>query len=267
MMEKSGLSANPLSHFITRLRTAEVEFEPYPHYYIENVFPTEYYKALLRNLPASAVYENWLSSVTHYKLDHFQYRDQRELNEGWTKNLPAELREFWDSFCEWFHGTELAQAALESFAAPLRARFGQGAPWPEISMESKLVRHRAGYSLQPHSDWYTKIMVLLIYLAPDESALHLGTSLYRPKDRSFSCPDSKPHPFEDFVKVKTIPYKPNSLLAFLRSDVSFHGVEPLSEQDVTACGRDLIQYVIHDKKAREEDLRAQRLAAGNEASA
>ena len=55
-----------------------------------------------------------------------------------------------------------------------------------------------------------------------------------PKDPGFTCPNSIHYPFEDFVKVETAPYKPNSLLAFLRSDVSFHGVEPLSEQDVAA---------------------------------
>jgi hypothetical protein len=266
MVEKSVLSASPLSHFVARLRAAEVLYDPYPHYYIENVFPAEYYQELLRHLPASAVYENLLA-VTTYKLDHYQYRNQRDLNEGWTKNLPAELREFWDSFDEWFLGPELAQAALASFAVPLRARFGEGAPWPTFSVESQLIRHRAGYFLGPHSDLHTKIVVLLIYLASDESALHLGTSLYRPKDRGFSCPASKHYPFEDFVRVKTAPYKPNSLLAFLRSDVSFHGVELLSEQDVAAsCGRDLIQYVIHDKKPREEELRARRLAASDGAA-
>jgi hypothetical protein len=68
--------------------------------------------------------------------------------------------------------------------------------------------------------------------------------------------------------VKTTPYKPNSLWAFLRSDISFHGVEPLSDQDVSELGgRDLIQYVIYDKKADEEYLRAQRLAAEKEATA
>jgi hypothetical protein len=267
MAEKSVISVSPLSHFVTRLRAAEVAYDPYPHYYIENVFPEEYYQELLRHLPASAVYEN-LRAVTTLKLDHFRHRDQRDLNEGWTKNLPAELKEFWDSFDEWFLGPELAQAALESFAEPLRARFGEGTPWPTVTVESQLIRHRAGYFLGPHSDLHTKIVVLLIYLASDESALHLGTSLYRPKDRGFRCPDSKHYPFEDFIRVKTAPYKPNSMLAFLRSDVSFHGVEPLSERDVAAsCGRDLIQYVIHDKKPREEELRARRLAASDKAGA
>jgi hypothetical protein len=266
MMEKSGLSASLLSHFIARLRTAEVMFDPYPHYYVEQVFPTEYYRELLRHLPSSAVYEN-LFTITANKLDHFRYRDQIKLSEGWTKNLSTELREFWDSFDEWFLGPELRHAVLEPFAKLLSARFGEGAPWPTISTLCMLVRHQAGYFLLPHSDLPSKIMAFLLYLAPDESALHLGTSLYRPKNRDFSCPVDKQHPFEDFVRVKTAPYKPNSLLAFLRSDVSFHGVEPVSKQDLTACNRDVIEYVIHDTKVREEELRARLLAANNEDTA
>jgi hypothetical protein len=267
MMEKSSLSASLLSHFVTRLRAAEVVFDPFPHYYLEHVLPTEYYQALLRHLPTSAVYET-LFEVTTNKQDNFRYRDQRDFNEGWTKNLPAELREFWDSFDEWFLRPELAQAVLKPFTEPLNARFGEGTPWPMFSAQCMLVRHRAGYFLQPHSDLPTKVAALLLYLAPDESVLHLGTSLYRPKDRGFGSPDGKHLPFEDFVRVKTAPYKPNSLLAFMRSDISFHGVEPLSEQDVAAsCERGVIEYVIYDKKAREEELRARRLAANNEAIA
>jgi hypothetical protein len=154
---------------------------------------------------------------------------------------------------------------LRSFAEPLRARFGEEQSWPEVSVEPQLIRHRAGYFLGPHSDLYTKLVVLLIYLAPDESASHLGTSLYSPKDAGFSCPNSTHYPFEDFRRVKTLPYKPNSMLAFMRSDISFHGVEPLSEKDVNNnCSRDLIQYVLHDKQARIAQLRARRLAAAKE---
>jgi hypothetical protein len=261
MEEKSGLQASPLAHFVARLRAAEVILEPYPHYYLENVFPDDYYRALLGHLPGSSVYQN-LFEVTDYKLDHFRHRDQRDLKEGWTTTLPDEIKDFWDRFSEWFLGHELAQAVLDSFAEPLRARFGEKKLWPEVSVEPQLIRHRAGYFLGPHSDLYTKIVVLLLYLAPDESGAHLGTSLYRPKNPGFTCSTSTHYPFEDFIRVKTAPYKPNSLLAFMRSDVSFHGVEPLSEQDVAAAqGRDLIQYVLHDKQAREAQLRARRLAA------
>jgi hypothetical protein len=260
MKEESSLQVSPLAHVVARLRTAEVLPEPYPHYYLEHIFPDDYYRTLLSHLPTSAVYQN-LFEVTDYKLDHFRHRDQRDLNTGWTEALPAELKEFWEDFNEWFLGPDLAQAVLASFREPLSARLGEENRWPPVAVESQLIRHRAGYFLGPHSDLYTKLVVLLFYLAPDESHDHLGTSLYRPKDTSFTCHNSLHYPFEDFVRVKTVPYKPNSLLAFLRSDISFHGVEPLSEQDVSRTGRDVIQYVLHDKPAREAQLRERRRAA------
>jgi hypothetical protein len=266
MIEKSSAQLSPPAHFIARLGVAEVFAEPFPHYYLENVFPDDYYRQLLNHLPGSGVYQN-LFEVTDYKLDHFRHRDQRDLKEGWTETLPRELKGFWDSFSEWFLGQALARAVLRSFAEPLRARFGEEQSWPEVSVEPQLIRHRAGYFLGPHSDLYTKLVVLLIYLAPDESGAHLGTSLYSPKDKSFTCPNSTHYPFEDFIRVKTLPYKPNSMLAFMRSDISFHGVEPLSEQDVNSSGRDLIQYVLHDKQARLAQLSARRLIASKEVTA
>ena len=235
----------PLDHIKVRLRTARVELDPFPHYCLDHDFPDDYYQSLMHHLPASDVYEN-LYEVTDLKLDHFRHRDQRDMNDGWTERLPPDLKPFWDSFNDWFMGPQFARAVLESFTS-------QRSRWPEVSVESQFIRHRPGYYLGPHSDLYTKLVVLLIYLAPDLTAEHLGTSLYRPKDPSFTCPDSKHYEFEDFIRVKTAPYRPNSLLAFMRSDVSFHGLEPLS-----TAGRDVIQYVIHDKRLREAQLRAKR---------
>lgn len=253
-------SASPLAHVIRRLRASEVLPDPYPHYYLEDVFPNDYYQSMLRFLPASEVYEN-LYAVTDLKLDHFRHRDQRDLNEGWTDRLPDDIKSFWVDFNEWFMGPELAGTVLSTFAGPMSERFGGEHSWPEVSVEAQFIRHRAGYFLGPHSDLYTKLVVLLLYLAPDDKLAHLGTSLYRPKDPGFSCPDSKHYSFDDFVRVKTAAYKPNSLLAFVRSDRSFHGVEPLLPEDVAAGPRDLIQYVLHDKHVRREQLRKKRLAA------
>ena len=61
--------------------------------------------------------------------------------------------------------------------------------------------------------------------------------------------------------MKTAPYRRNSLLAFERSDRSFHGVEPFAEGDLGTCNRDLIQYVLYDRSARQAQLEARRLAA------
>jgi hypothetical protein len=143
----------------------------------------------------------------------------------------------------------------------MRARFGERSEWPAVSVETQLIRHQAGFFLGPHTDLSTKLVVLLIYLPPDDNHPHLGTSLYRPKKSGFICPDSNHYPFDEFVNVKTAPYRQNSLLAFERSDRSFHGVEPFEEGDLTTCNRDLIQYVLYDKSARLAQLEARRLAA------
>ena len=249
--------SNPLSHLIERLRQVKVDKNPFPHYYVEGVLPEDYYQEIRSHLPTSDVYDN-LYEVTDLKLDHFRHRYQRDLNAGWTNALPPQLQSFWNSFNEWFLSAQLAQAFLETFAGPLRSRIGERSEWPEVSVEAQFIRHRAGYFLGPHSDLYTKLVVVLLYLAPDTRAERLGTSLYRPKVEGFSCPDSKHYAFEDFVRVKTAPYRPNSLLAFVRSDISFHGLEPLTETDVAVEGRDVIQYVVHDKAAREAQQKAKR---------
>lgn len=260
MNDQLTLPGDPLAHAVARLRTSEVVLDPYPHYILEDFFPCDYYQSLLRNLPDASAYQN-LYAITDLKLDHFRHRDQSELGEAWEVALPETIRSFWIDFNRWFLGAELAQAVLRTFAGPLSERLGDEASWPDVSVEAQLIRHRAGYFLGPHSDLFSKLVVLLIYLARDESLVHLGTSLYRPKDSSFSCPDSKHYPFDDFVRVRTAPYRPNSVLAFARSDRSFHGVEPLSERDAASGNRDLIQYVLYDKPVRQEQLRKRRLAA------
>ena len=259
------MESEAFNHFIERLRTAEVLPHPYPHYCLDNLFPDDYYRTLLQHLPASSSYEN-LYEVTTLKLDHFRHRDQRDMNVGWTDKLPHGQKEFWDRFDAWFLNAEVAQAVLKTFTDQMRERFADESEWPDVSVESQLIRHRAGYFLGPHSDLHTKLVVLLIYLAPDESSSHLGTSLFRPKDPNFKCPNSTHHPFSDFINVKTAPYKPNSMLAFFRSDISFHGLEPLSDSDVSNSGRDLIQYVLYDKAAREQQLRQRRLEAARQAT-
>jgi hypothetical protein len=260
MTETLVAAVGPLKHFVKRLQTAEIIHDPYPHYCLDHVFPDDFYQSLLRHLPGSAAYQN-LFEITTLKLDHFRFRDQRDLADDWTASLPDELQRFWDEFNAWFLGPVLAQAVLDSFAEPMRSRFGERAEWPAVAVETQLIRHQAGFFLGPHTDLSTKLVVLLIYLAPDDTHQNLGTSLYRPKESGFTCPNSTHYPFEDFVNVKTAPYRPNSLLAFERSDRSFHGVEPLAEQDTESCNRDLIQYVLYDRSARQAQLEARRLAA------
>jgi len=91
-----------------------------------------------------------------------------------------------------------------------------------------LVRDLPGYSIPPHTDSVSKIITVLIYLPEDNSMEEEGTSIYTPKKDGFTCKTGQHYRFEDFEKVKTMPFRPNSMFAFARTDNSFHGVEPSS---------------------------------------
>lgn len=246
-----------LAHVLERLSSAKVISAPYPHYCLDGFLPDDYYQSLLQQLPGDSSYRN-LFETSSLKLENLRFREQRDLQDNWTLDLPDEKKIFWEQFNSWLYSPVLAEAVLESFSDIMQARFGTRAMWPEVSVEVQLIRHKAGYFLQPHSDLHTKLIVILIYLAPDASTEHLGTSLYRPRDPEFSCAQSLHHAYEDFIKVKTAPFQPNSILAFERSDRSFHGVEPTDEKDFQNSHRDLIQYVIYDKTRREAQLEERR---------
>jgi hypothetical protein len=51
--------------------------------------------------------------------------------------------------------------------------------------------------------------------------------------------------FDAFKKVTTMPFKPNSLFGFLRTDRSFHGVDQINDEGVV---RDLLLYNIYVPK-------------------
>src|SRR6516165_5036577 len=109
MTEPQVSSVGPREHLVERLATAEIIPEPYPHYCLDRVFPEDFYHSLVQHLPGLSAYQN-LFEITTLKLDHFRFRDQRDLGDGWTASLPGEMRRFWDEFNAWFLGPEVANA-------------------------------------------------------------------------------------------------------------------------------------------------------------
>ena len=84
-----------------------------------------------------------------------------------------------------------------------------------------------------HTDTTKKFLSFLFYLPKDENLIDLGTALYKLKKEIANIdekgnihlpPDSTD---EYFVLVKKIPFLPNSLFVFPRTNYSFHGVEKL----------------------------------------
>ena len=141
----------------------------------------------------------------------------------------------------------LKVAAVEQACGALvGARFGDRLGEARFHPEFQLVRDFTDYSLGPHTDSPHKVVVLLFYLPRAAEREALGTSLYVPRDPAFRCDGSRHHPRDRFLRVATLPYRPNSMVAFFKSARSFHGVEPVVEAGVR---RDLIQLSLCHRMA------------------
>ena len=107
-----------------------------------------------------------------------------------------------------------------------------------VSLRIQLCRDLPGYSIGPHTDSTREPATMLFYLAKDQTMQDHGTSIYLPKTRNFTSDGTVHHNRSDFDLHYTAPYVPNSVFGFVRSDNSFHGVEP------TTAERDVLQVTV-----------------------
>jgi hypothetical protein len=77
-------------------------------------------------------------------------------------------------------------------------------------------------------------------LPKDDRLSAFGTSIYRPKEANFAAWKSPHFPHEQFDRLRTFPFVPNSLFVFAKTDTSFHGVEP---GDYPNTGRDMLMWI------------------------
>jgi hypothetical protein len=210
-----------------RIANATIRPFPYPHIYVRDVFPEDYYRELRANLPPRDAY----TSLKQLGRVGESYPDSRfvlPLEPEVLDNLAEPLRRFWGGLGNWLYGPTFGQLILGKFRPMLEQRFS-GAAGLQFVNEALLVQDYSTYMLGPHTDSPSKVMSFLFYLPEDDSLKNLGTSIYVPKNRSFTCAGGPHHPFDQFDRMLTMPYMPNSLFAFLKTPNAFHGVEPISE--------------------------------------
>jgi len=217
---------------------APIQPFPFPHIYVRDVFPRDYYDEMQRRLPPPEV----LRPITQARNVRGPY-DERfvlGLTPDELAKLPEPYRAFWTELARWMVGGRFAQLLLGKFGAFIEQRF-RGMSGVEFTDEALLVEDRARYALGPHTDTPLKVLSMLFYLPVDESQSHLGTSIYVPKDPQFTCEGGPHHAFDRFDRMVGMPFLPNSMFAFLKTANSFHGVEPIRDEGVR---RHLLLYDI-----------------------
>lgn len=217
---------NVLEHVVYNLRNTPIRQHPYAHFFCENVFPANFYEDFLDSLPNDDGYSTGPNN----------YHGRR-----FSDSTVNPLLSFMNS-------QQFLKNIAQIFLPQLQAHFPDGKA--AISHDIRLVRDRELYEIGPHTDARWKLVSLLFYLPLDRSLERLGTSIFVPKDPSFTCKGGPHYPFDLFDKVYTAPFIPNSCFGFFRTDNSFHGVEPIRME----CERNVLLYNLYDSsKPRVKD--------------
>jgi hypothetical protein len=238
-----------------QIANAAVRSYPYPHFYIQPVFPEAFYRRMLETMPDTEALTPINEFGTVGRVDKktgelqkspFEPRYLAELSvlEAEEEATFGGGSDTWHSLASWLLGDRFRNLIVGKFMPGIRARFGAEARLV-TSVEARFVRDMTDYSIKPHTDTPKKLVSLLFYLPPDDALQALGTSVYVPKDPALRCDGTKRHPFEQFNKVMTAGFLPNSLFGFLKTDQAFHGVEVIKQPRIE---RNLLLYNIYLEK-------------------
>jgi len=220
---------NILSQVIERILSAQIEIEPFPHFVLDNVFLDQTYRDILDHLPNDAEF-----------ISPDPFRFGLNLNAQQLVRLKPENRAFWQRTCDWLLSEEFTNAVASKFY--LKLRFSDN-PDTVLKSAASLGRSKSGFLLGPHTDMPHRVLTLVFYLPENDQNWEAGTSLYVPRDGSFTCSGGPHYGFENFQKVATARFLPNAVVGFMKSETSFHGVEPWNEPGFI---RNSLQYEIHD---------------------
>ena len=211
---------------VYKIANTQINIFPYPHLYINDIFTDSFYTQIIKHLPQYDQLKT-LSEVRPVPKGGYLERFAINLDDESLSVLNDKKYIFWSNFRKQFLSGGIKNFLLSTkCSAYVKARF------PNFEKlyfydELLLINDTLNYSLGPHTDSPKKVMSFLFYLPEDDSQIKLGTSIYIPKDTSFDCIGLKHHHHDDFIKIHTNDFLPNSVFAFIKTNNSFHGVEKL----------------------------------------
>lgn len=227
-----------------RIANAQLLNYPFPHFYVQDIFPPDWYQELIARLPAQEYYVR-LDETGSVTRGAYPERFVCTLSDA----IRAEEKEDgepgpWREMADIIGKPQFAHRVLGLFNDAVAKRFGAGSE-VDFDVDCRLVRDFSNYAIAPHTDSPRKIVSLLFYMPADESMKSLGTSLYVPNDPELRCEGLRHHSFANFKKVMTASYSSNSLFGFFKTDQAFHGVERI---ELARVRRDSMLYNITVRK-------------------
>ena len=206
-----------VSGLVYKVMNSELRKWPYPHIVVEDWLPLDLWLDLASTWP-----EEKMAPIAEVR-NLTSYKNRRCSRDQ------VDLGDHWDALTQAVMSAYFAEAMMDKFTIPASAM-------PHVHSDTLLIEDGPGYAIGPHTDSPAKILSMLAYFQDWENRKPrndtLGTSIYwTPTGRT--CVGGPHHnrddPAWDFQEVYRVPYEPNTMVCFLKTDNSFHGVEPVPE--------------------------------------
>lgn len=229
-----------IEYIINSIKESEVDTNPFSHIYINGFFEKNFYNNILNFLP----HKNEYIPLNKTGLVSENYPPERftiDINSVTLSKFKGEQNSVFNNIYKAFLSNEFFGAVASKFKKTLDDRifkfsedeiksFGKN----NFQFEARisLVKDYTKYQLGAHTDSPRKFLTFLFYLPKDESLKDIGTSLYKPLNSDFKLSYeshySKVETDKNFEEIKKVPFLPNSVLIFPRTNFSFHGVSSIN---------------------------------------
>lgn len=224
-----------LTHVLRRVAETEVTRDPYPYLVVDDIFPADYYREMLSHFPT---HESLRPLGETGRVPKGQYAERLTVlfTEEDFSRMTAPQQAFWRDFADWMYTDQFLSAFVSKFSTDLEPRLSNILRAEEslkVKGDALLVNDQTRYAIGPHTDAPHRLVSFLFYLPADDSMRELGTSIYRHNDPEFVCWGGPHYPFDNFTRVKTVEFLPNRLMAFPKTERSFHGVESIERLNVS----------------------------------
>ena len=217
-----------LHQVIYQIANTPMRKYPYPHLITDNVFPSDYYKEMLRLFPEQKLMDS--HSATYKKRTIFKLSDIDD------SSMSDEQKTFWTGFNAALGGDEFRNFMLDVWGTSFRETYSF-----HTYSRIELAEDMPGYSIGAHKDSHNKMVTILFYLAEDTKRRDLGTNILVPKGEiaeGFGHGNNK-----EFHQASMVEFVPNRMFAFAPNDYTYHSVSKLQ----TKLPRKTVQFNITHK--------------------
>ncbi len=209
---------------------------PFDHCVVDNAFPADLFEAIHTNWPSDEVMKP-LSEAGRTYGDAYEERKIMLIEPEYMEKLSQSHQIFWQAVEKVVTGSIVCLACCQKFQDIVVPRVEHLKGSLRLSPELLVVSDRSNYAIGPHTDRRARLASMLFYLSPGDEYRSYGTGLYELKNPKVKTFENEHYGFEHFTCRTRIDYIPNRMVAFPRSDRSFHGVEPVPVEN---CDRRLL---------------------------